>query len=168
MEWFNNVLEKQASDHITGQPGSTVKQVPCRPDSSLKQELRARNLWLIIKMMASPYEIDTFLCTSKTIIFVRHSRSIEERETGKQFMPQWRAFADELRTLVPEGDDKGSFVVPALDTRSQVLSIKDRRNSLWKTCVDRTFVLVSPDLYIPRVSDEVLQRVLTRASGPRV
>ena len=43
-------------------------------------------------------------------------------------MPLWRAFAEELRILFPDGDDKGSFVVPALDARTHVLSIKDRRN----------------------------------------
>ena len=41
-------------------------------------------------------------------------------------MSLWRAFAEQLQILFPDGDDKGSFVVPALDDRSQVLSVKDR------------------------------------------
>ena len=35
--------------------------------------------------------------------------------------------ADQLKILFPEGDDEGAFIVPALDARSQVLSIKDRK-----------------------------------------
>ena len=33
------------------------------------------------------HEIDTFLCTSKTTILVRHSESIEDGETGEQLCP---------------------------------------------------------------------------------
>ena len=40
--------------------------------------------------------------------------------------------ADQLKILFPDEDDEGAFVVPALDTRSQVLSIKDRRNGVGK------------------------------------
>ena len=122
-----------------------------------------------------PYEIDTVLFTSKTTFLVRLSRSVEDRETGKQFMPLWRAFADELRILFPEGDDKGSFVVPALDARSQILSIKDRRNGVRKSVFilaplgsRQTFALVSPDVPIPRVTSETLQRILSQASTHRV
>ena len=45
--------KSQTFQHITGQPGSTVMQVPYRPDSFLKQEPSARNSWLDIKMMLS-------------------------------------------------------------------------------------------------------------------
>ena len=90
-------------------------------------------------------------------------------------MPLWRAFADELRILFPEGDDKGSFVVPALDARSQILSIKDRRNGVRKSVFilaplgsRQTFALVSPDVPIPRVTSETLQRILSQASTHRV
>ena len=34
--------------------------------------------------------------------------------------------------LAPEGDDNGAFIVPALDVRSQILCIKDRRNGVGK------------------------------------
>ena len=122
-----------------------------------------------------PCEIDTFLCTSKTTILVRHSRSIEDRETGKQFMPLWRGLAEELRILFPEGDAKGSFVVQALDAWSQILSIRDRRKGVGKLVFKlapfgsrQTFALVFPDLCIPRVPSEVLQRVLSQASMHRV
>ena len=40
--------------------------------------------------------------------------------------------AAKLEVLFPEGDDTGTFIVPALDARSQVLSFKDRRNGVGK------------------------------------
>ena len=38
-----------------------------------------------------------------------------------------------LQVLFPEEDDEGAFIVPSLDARSQVLSIKDRRNGVGKS-----------------------------------
>ena len=72
--------------------------------------------------------INSPFCCTNTNITVRQSKSIEDREIGKQFAPLWREFADQLRVLFPDGDNEGAFIIPALDARSQVLSIKDRRN----------------------------------------
>ena len=66
----------------------------------------------------------TFCCANTNII-VRQSKSIEDREIGKQFAPLWRELADQLKVLFPDGDDVGAFIIPALDARSHVLSIKD-------------------------------------------
>ena len=83
--------------------------------------------------------------------------------------------ADQLKILFPEGDDEGAFIVPALDARSQVLSIKDRRNGIGKPVFKlaslgsgQTLTLVAPDLSIPGVSPEVLQRVLSQACTANV
>ena len=122
-----------------------------------------------------PYKIDSFFCSSETTIFFRHSKSLEDGETGKQFMPLWRAFAEQLQILFPDGDGKGSFVVPALDARSQVFSIKDRRNGVGKPVFKlapfgsrHTFALFSPDLCTPRVPNEVLERFISQASTVKV
>ena len=83
--------------------------------------------------------------------------------------------ADQLEILFPDRDDEGAFVVPALDTRSQVLSIEDRRNGIGKLVFKlaslgsgQTFTLVAPDLSVPGVSPEVLQQVLSQASTANV
>ena len=62
-----------------------------------------------------------------------------------------------------------------LDTRSQILSIKDRRNGIGKAVFKlaplgsgQTFTLVAPDLSVPGISPEVLQRVLSQANRPHV
>ena len=82
---------------------------------------------------------------------------------------------DQLKILFPDGDDEGAFIVPALDTRSQVLSIKDRRNGVGKPVFKlaslgsgQSFILVAPDLCVPDVSTEVLQRILSQASTANV
>ena len=83
--------------------------------------------------------------------------------------------ADQLKVLFPEGDDEGAFIIPALDARSQVLSIRDRRNGVGKPVFKlaslgsvQTFSFVAPDLSVPGVSPEVLQRVLSQANKANV
>ena len=83
--------------------------------------------------------------------------------------------ADQLKFLFPDEDDKGVVIIPALDARSQILSIKDRRNGIGKPVFNlaplgsgQTFTLVAPDLSVPDISPEVLQRVLSQANRPHV
>ena len=83
--------------------------------------------------------------------------------------------ADQLKNLFPDGDDKGAFLVPALDARSQILSIEDRRNGVGKPVFKlasfgngQLFTLVSPDLSVPGVSPKVLQRVISQAMTANV
>ena len=82
-----------------------------------------------------PCAINSPFCCTNTNIIVRQSKSIEDRELGQQFAPSCRELADQLKVLFPDGDDEGAFIIPALDTRSHVLSIKDRRKRSWKTGV---------------------------------
>ena len=69
------------------------------------------------------------------------------------------------KSLFPDGDDEGAFIVPALDARSHVLSIKDRSNGVGKPVFKlpslgsgQLFTVVSLDLSVLGVSAEVLQR----------
>ena len=89
-----------------------------------------------------PYEINSPFCCAKTTITVCQSKSIEDREIGKQFALLWRELADQLKLLFPDGDDEGASIVPALDARLQVLSIKDRRNGSENLCSNLPPVLV--------------------------
>ena len=86
-------------------------------------------------------------------------------------MPLWKELADQLKVLFPDADDKGVFIIPALDARSQTLSIKDRRNGIGKPVFKlaplgsgQTFTLVAPDLSVPVISHEVLQQVLSQSN----
>ena len=124
--------KRQASHHITGQPGSIVKQVPYRPDSSLKQELSVKNLWPYKKMMASPLRSTPFCVLLKLLSWFAIQDQSKNVKLENNLCPCGELFADELRTLFPEGDDQGPFVVPTLDARSQILSVKDRRNGIGK------------------------------------
>ena len=122
-----------------------------------------------------PHEIDSPFCNAKTNIAVRQSKSLEDREIGKQLAPLWRELADQLKLLFPDGDDEGAFIIPALDARSHVLSIKDRRNRIGKPVLKlaplgsgQTFDFVSPELSLPGVPPDVLQRVLSQVNKANV
>ena len=92
-------------------------------------------------------------------------------ETRKRFAPLWEILAEKLKVLFPEGDDTGTFIVPALNVRSQVLCIKDRRNGVGKPVFKlvpfgngQLFDLTAPHLHVPGISGDVLQQVISQAS----
>ena len=61
----------------------------------------------------------------------------EDLEIGNRFALLW-----EVTVLFPEGDGTGAFIVPALDTRSNL------------------FALPAPDLGVPGIPHGVLQQVI--------
>ena len=63
---------------------------------------------------------------------VRQSKSQDDREIGKRFAPLWNALSKNLQELFPESDIEGTFIVPSLDVRAQVLNIYDPRNGVGK------------------------------------
>ena len=122
-----------------------------------------------------PYAINSPFFRTSTTITVRQSRSLEDREIGKQFGPLWKVLAEQLKVLFPDEDDEGVFILPALDARSQILSTKDRRNGIRKPVFKlaplgsgQTFTLVASGLSVPGISPEVFQRVLSQANRPHV
>ena len=54
-----------------------------------------------IKMMVSPFGIDSPFYSVKTTVTVRQSKSHEIREIGKQFAPLWRVLAEQLKNSLP-------------------------------------------------------------------
>ena len=72
-------------------------------------------------------------------------------------------------------DDEGAFIIPVLEARSYVLSIKDRRNGVGKPVfqlaslgIGQLFSLVTPELSVHGVSTEVMQLVLSQANKANV
>ena len=110
--------------------GNRPVTIHCKAGSTLVRlvhESRAKCQDFVVRCKDSgiPNEIDSPFCNTKTTITVRQSKSIEDREIGKQFAPLWRELADQLEILFPYRDDEFAFIIPALDTRSHILSIKD-------------------------------------------
>ena len=152
-----------------------AKQVPHQPGLHSKQEPCVRTLWPDIEMMVFPMKLISPYRNAKTHIAVRQSKPLEDWEIGKQFAPLWKVLAEKLEVLFPEGSDTGAFIIPALGARSQVLSIKDRRNGVGKPVFKlapfgsgQLFALVAPDLCVPGVLGEVLQQVISQASTANV
>ena len=100
---------------------------------------------------------------------------LKTRKFWKQFAPLWKVWAWKLEVLFPEGDDTGTVIVPALDVRAQVLSIKKRRNCVGSQVFKlvsygngELFALTAPDLRIPGIPDRVLQQVVSQVRTANV
>ena len=123
-----------------------------------------------------PYATNSPFCCANTNIIVRQSKSNPRPRARKTIC----AFVERIgwptkNSLPCDGDDEGAFIIPALDARSHVLTIKDRRNGVGKPVFKlaplgsgQTFTLVAPDLCVPGISHEILQRVLSQANRPNV
>ena len=73
----------------------------------------------------------------------------------------------------PEGNDTGTFIVPALDVPSQVLSIQDRRNGVGSPVFmfaplgnEQMFDLTAPELRVPGIRNDVFRQDILQASHP--
>ena len=82
---------------------------------------------------------------------------------------------EQLKILIPDGDEEGAFIVPALVAHSEVLSIEDRRNGIGKPVFKlaslgrgQFFNFVAPGLCVPGVSKEMLQRVISQTNTANV
>ena len=134
-----------------------AKQVPCQADSCSKQEPNVRTLWPETRMMVSPLKLVVHSATPKQI---SRSANPSHLKTGK--LETICAFvgilAKKLTVLFLEGDGTGALIVPALDVRSQVLSVKDRRNGVGKPVFKlapigngQVFAFTAPDLRVPGI-----------------
>ena len=140
-----------------------AKQVPYPPGLCLKHELSVKTLWHDTKMMVPLTKLTVHFCNIRTKIMVRQSNSLEDGEIGRRFAPLWKNLSAKLQEIFPERDVKGTFIVPALDVRSHILSIFDRRNGVGKLAPpghEHLFDLPAPDLCEPSISDDVLRQVL--------
>ena len=132
--WINNLWEK--SNIPTYNKPVRIHCKACSVSARLVFETRAKCQDFVARFGDDgiPCEIDSPFCNAKPVISVRQSKSIEVREIGKQFAPLWEVLAEQLTILFLEGDGGGAFIVPALDARSQVLSIRIRETALENQC----------------------------------
>ena len=146
--WKNPICQ-----HSTNLSEFIVRQVLCRSGLYLKHESNVETFLAREEDDGIPYAIDSPFCCTNTNIIVRQSKSIEDREIGRQF----------------------ALFLERIDARSQVLSIKDRRNGVGKPVFKfaslgsgQTFTFVAPEVSVPGISLEVLQRVLAQANRVNV
>ena len=101
----------------------TAKQVAYLPDSYSRREPNLRTLSVVFFGTAEPIPQSASPSHLKT----------EKSENNLRLCGKF--LAEKLKVLFFEGDDTGTFIVPALDVRSQVHSMKDRRNGAGKPSV---------------------------------
>ena len=111
--------------HTTNLSEFIARQVLCRPGLYLKHEPNVKILLLDIKMMVSPTQLTVPSAAPIPLSLSANPNQLKTEKLEKQFAPLWRDLADKLKVLVPDGDDQGAFIIPALHTRSHVLRIKD-------------------------------------------
>ena len=105
--------------------------------------------------MGSPF------CNFNTNITVHQSKSLKDRKIGRRFALLWRALFPKLQEIFPQRDGKDFFVVPALDARSQVLSIVVNLAPFGN---EQLFDLIAPDLRVCGIRDDVLRQIICQAS----
>ena len=118
--------KNQTFQSITNLSEFIAKQVPCRPDSYSKQEPNVRTFVAGYKDDGIPYEFNIPFCCAKTAISVRQSKSLEDREIGKQFAPFVESFGRTAMEMTKV------HLSSQRSTPAQVLSIKDRKNGVGK------------------------------------
>ena len=123
------------------------------------------------KMIVSPTKLTVHFCNVSTKITVRQSKSLEDREIGRRFALLWKVLSAKLQEIFPERDVTDTFIVPALDICSQILSILDRRNGVGKPVFklapprhEQLFDLTAPDLCEPSIPDDVQRQDICQAS----
>ena len=126
-----------------------------------KHEPNVRTLLLDMRMMVSPMQLtDPSLVRIQIVCSANPNQLKTERsENNLRFLRI--QLADHLKCLFLDGDDEGVFIVPSIDARSQILSIKDQRNGIVKF-VSRGFGPLLHLIWVFRVfALEVLRRVLS-------
>ena len=104
---------------------SIVNQVPRRSGLFFESRAKYQDFVARYKDDGIPFAINSPFCNIRTTVTVRQSKTIEDRKIGKQFARFWRELAGQLEILFPDGDVESACIIPALDARSHVLSIKD-------------------------------------------
>ena len=122
----------------TTNPSGFIAKKRCLP-ARLVFETRAECqnffFWLDTRMMVSPTKLTFHFATAEPISQSASPSHSKIEKIGRRFAPLWKVLSTWLRELFPEGDNTGTFIVPALNVRSQILSINDRRNGVGKSSV---------------------------------
>ena len=110
-------------------------------------------------------------CIATSRILARRSRSKEWREIGRRFATLWWIFADKLQEIFPDEDTEGTYVVPTIDFRAQVLNVYDRRNGIGKPVFKfapigaEHWYCISPCVSVPGMPVDILQQIVIEASA---
>ena len=160
--------------HSTNLSEFIVRQVPCRPDC-IRNKSQVSGLCGPIKDHGIPMQL-----TVHSAAPIQISRSANPNQLKTERLENNLSLCGEnwLNILkFPSLMEMMKVHSSSLHSMPvhQILSIKDRRNGVGKPVFKlapfgsgQTFALVAPDLCVPGVSDEVLQRVISQASTANV
>ena len=109
-----------------------ARQVPCQSDSFLKHEANVKTLWLDIRKMVFPMQSTLPSAAPQLLSQCDNPDQLKTERLENNLRPCGKCWLNSLKILFLDEDDEGVFILPALDVRSQILSIKDRRNGIGK------------------------------------
>ena len=122
-------------------------------------------------MMVSPTKLVVHFATSEPTSQSASPSHLKTRKSEDDLRLFGKFCPQNCKKLFPERDGTVTFIVPALIVRSEVLSIKDRRNGVGKPVFklaplgnEQMFDLAVPDLCVPDILDDALRQVILQAS----
>ena len=80
-------------------------------------------------------------------------------------------FFDKLKDIFPDEDTEGTYVVPTIDFRAQVLNVYYRRNGIGKPVFRlgpigaEHWYCISPCVSVPGMPVDILQQIVIEASA---
>ena len=173
-KWINNLWEESNMPAFNKPVRFHCKAGSVSVRLVVETRAKCQDLLLDIKMMVSLVQLTVPSAAPIQISLSANPNQLKTERLENNLRLCGENWLTNLE-FFPDGDDEGAFIIPALDGRSQVLSIKDRRNGIGKPVFKlasfecgQTFTLVAPELSVPGVPPEVLQRVLSQANKVNV
>ena len=96
----------------------------------LKHEQNVKTLLLDIKMMVFPLQLTVPYAAPVQLSQCVNPDQLKTERSENNLRLCGENWLNQLKVLFPDRDDEGACSIPALDTGSPILSIKDRRNGI--------------------------------------
>ena len=152
-----------------------VKQVPRQPGLYLKQEPNVKTLLPDIKMMEShtrltvPFAASKQLSLSANPNHLKTERSESNLHLCGECWPNSSKFSSLMEmTKVHLSSQRSTPAHKFSALRREETALENQCSNLHLFGSGQLFTLVAPDLSVPGISPEVLQRVLSQANRPHV
>ena len=115
----------------TNKPGTIHCKAGCRSYShSKQQEPNVRTLLPDVKMRVSPMQLTVPSVAPKQKSLSANPKHLKTGRSESNLRLCGECWPNSSKILFPGGDDESAFIVPACDARSQILSIKDRKDGI--------------------------------------
>ena len=166
--------ENPICPHTTNLAEFIAKQVLCRPDLYLKHEPNVKILLLDIKMMVSPIQLTVPAAAPIPLLLSANPNHLKTDRLGNMLLHCGENWLTNLKfsclkemTKVHSSSQRLTLVHKSSALKIEETGLENLSSNL-PLGSGQTFTHVAPDLSVPGVSPEVLQRVLSQANKANV